>query len=156
MNLRGNCLQCHKVWAKCHLLPNINLCTFCRKYIFPCVFLPSKHASTDPLPPPSLPCFLPLRIILSWMHQFAAMTNSSNWVRAASVVFLVENRNKFHKVRLLDQIQKKQAKQEMFLKMVNGLVGSGCQITMDEVNREVIVFANTMSYLPPPILPLSM
>ena len=150
----------------CHLLrcvllfPTPTIClspTHCQKYLLHCVFIPSKHAVTGLLPPLALPCPPPpIPTIPSWTHQFAATTNSSNHVMAASVAFLAKNGNEFHKVRLLDRIQKKQAKQEKFLKVVTGIVDSGCLITIEEINREVFAFNGMTSYPPPPISPLPM
>lgn len=155
MNMRSNCLQCHHFGSKCQMSPDNNLYTRCRKYLFPCIFIPSKHAVTGLLPPLALPCPPPpIPTTPSWMHQFAATTNSSNRVRAASIAFFAENGNEFHKARLSDRIQKKQAMQEKFLKVVTGIVDSGCRITIEEINREVIiVFDGMTSYPPPPISP---
>ena len=55
--------------------------------------------------------------------------------------------------RLADRIEKKKAKQEKYLLVVDGLAATG--ITAEEIKHEVIVFDGTTSDPPPPISPPS-
>ena len=143
------CLGCRAAHIKCQSRGEGHPCSRCFKYHFQCIFPPSPPVqSIPPSPPP------PILLLPKCTHQYNAITNSSNRVKAAAVAFLMKQPNHFiAKSRISDSVLKKKLKQDKFLKPFSGFIGTSGTLSPADIKRDIIVFDGTASDPPPSIYP---
>lgn len=151
------CIRCADMHIRCELLDGCSSCRRCAKYHFHCLFPHTPPSPPRPPPPPPPPPSLTTQVHSTWTHLFAADTNSSNRVRAASIAFIASDSHADFqtKARLIDRVRKKFAKQEKYLQLPSNIVDSTHWISAETIKNEVVVFDGTASYPPPPIAPPS-